>query len=49
LPVVFATPQALIADGLHSLSDLVCDFLVLVASHHSKAPADEGHPYGTGG
>lgn len=40
--------QSLIADGMHSLSDLVCDFLVLVASHHSKDPADAGHPYGHG-
>ncbi len=44
----FAHSQSLIADGMHSLSDLVCDFLVLVASHHSKDPADEGHPYGHG-
>ncbi|MDP3745298.1 MAG: cation diffusion facilitator family transporter [Methylotenera sp.] len=42
----FAHSQSLIADGLHSLSDLFCDFLVLVASHHSNNPADEGHPYG---
>lgn len=41
-----AHSQSLIADGMHSLSDLVCDFLVLVANHHSKNPADEGHPYG---
>lgn len=45
---IFAHSQSLIADGLHSLSDLVCDFLVLVASYHSKDPADEGHPYGHG-
>ena len=44
----FAHSQSLIADGVHSLSDLVCDFLVLVASHHSKDPADAGHPYGHG-
>lgn len=44
----FSHSQSLIADGMHSLSDLVCDFLVLVASHHSKEPADEGHPYGHG-
>ena len=44
----FAHSQSLIADGMHSLSDLVCDFLVLVASHHSKDPADSGHPYGHG-
>lgn len=43
-----AHSQSLIADGLHSLSDLVCDFLVLIASYHSKDPADEGHPYGHG-
>ncbi len=43
-----AHSQGLIADGLHSLSDLVCDFLVLFAGHHSKNPADEGHPYGHG-
>ena len=41
-----AHSQSLIADGMHSLSDLVCDFLVLIASHHSKDPADAGHPYG---
>ncbi|HPP47780.1 MAG TPA: cation transporter, partial [Accumulibacter sp.] len=28
-----ANSQGLIADGLHSLSDLVCDFLVLFAAH----------------
>ncbi|MEO8417490.1 MAG: cation diffusion facilitator family transporter [Methylophilaceae bacterium] len=44
----FAHSQSLIADGMHTLSDLVCDFLVLVASHHSKDPADARHPYGHG-
>lgn len=43
---ILAHSQGLIADGLHSLSDLVCDFLVLFAAHHSKDPADERHPYG---
>ena len=38
--------QGLIADGIHSLSDLVADFVVLFASHHSKKDADEKHPYG---
>lgn len=38
--------QGLIADGIHSLSDLVADFVVLFASHHSKKDADEDHPYG---
>ncbi len=41
-----AKSQALVADGIHSLSDLVADFVVLFASHHSKKDADEGHPYG---
>jgi cation diffusion facilitator family transporter len=43
---VFARSQALIADGIHSLSDLVADGVVLVAARHSHADADENHPYG---
>lgn len=42
----FAHSQALIADGIHSLSDLVSDFVVLFAGHHSKAKPDEDHHYG---
>ena len=38
--------QALMADGLHSLSDLVADGVVLLANHHSRKDADEDHPYG---
>ena len=38
--------QGLIADGIHSLSDLVADFVVLFANHHSQKDADAGHPYG---
>ncbi len=37
---------ALIADGIHSLSDLATDFVVLVGSRLSNRPADETHPYG---
>ena len=43
---VLSKSQGLIADGLHSLSDLVADFVVLVASHHGRKDADEDHPYG---
>ncbi|NHQ87893.1 cation transporter [Iodobacter sp. HSC-16F04] len=43
---LFAHSQALIADGIHSLSDLVADGVVLFAGHHSKKDADEDHPYG---
>lgn len=38
--------QALIADGVHSLSDLATDVLVLYAAKHAHAEADEAHPYG---
>lgn len=38
--------QALIADGIHSLSDLISDGLVLLATHHANTEADEDHPYG---
>ena len=41
-----ATSQGLVADGIHSLSDLVADLIVLVAGHHSRKAADEDHPYG---
>ena len=43
---IFAKSQGLIADGIHSLSDLVADFVVLFAGHHAKKDADEDHPYG---
>jgi cation diffusion facilitator family transporter len=38
--------QALIADGLHSLSDLASDGMVLLAARHAGEEADEDHPYG---
>ncbi len=38
--------QALIADGVHSLSDLVADFIVLLANRHSDAKPDADHNYG---
>jgi len=40
--------SALIADGVHSLSDLATDFVVLVGTHFSSRPPDESHPYGHG-
>ncbi|NVO05367.1 MAG: cation transporter [Rhodoferax sp.] len=43
---VLAKSQGLVADGIHSLSDLVADFVVLFASHAAKKDADEDHPYG---
>jgi len=43
-----AQSQSLIADGIHSLSDLVSDGMVLVAARHSHREADDEHPYGHG-
>jgi cation diffusion facilitator family transporter len=43
---ILSKSQALIADGIHSLSDLVSDFIVLFAGHHSLKDADDEHPYG---
>lgn len=43
-----AHSQALVADGVHSLSDLATDFIVLYAAKHSHRKADEDHPYGHG-
>ena len=43
---VFSKSQGLIADGLHSFSDLISDFIVLVANRHSHKAADADHPYG---
>jgi len=47
LVVGFASQShALIADGIHSFSDLVTDGLVLYAASHASRAADEEHPYG---
>ncbi|GAB2906135.1 cation diffusion facilitator family transporter [Paraburkholderia jirisanensis] len=43
---VVAHSQALVADGLHSLADLISDFVVLVANRHSGALPDADHNYG---
>lgn len=51
LKIVFgfaAQSQALIADGIHSLSDLVTDAFVIYAAKHAHREADEEHPYGHG-
>ena len=43
---VLAESQGLIADGKHCLSDLVSDFVLLLANRASEKDADEDHPYG---
>ncbi|MDH3453237.1 MAG: cation diffusion facilitator family transporter, partial [Gammaproteobacteria bacterium] len=45
---IYAHSQALIADGVHSLSDLATDIVVIIASKHANRAADAGHPYGHG-
>jgi cation diffusion facilitator family transporter len=45
---ISASSQALIADGIHSFSDLATDFLVLFAAKHAHRKADDEHPYGHG-
>ena len=45
---ILAGSSALIADGIHSLSDLGTDIVVLVAAKHANREADESHPYGHG-
>ncbi|SAK41693.1 cation diffusion facilitator family transporter [Caballeronia calidae] len=41
-----AHSQALIADGVHSLADLVSDFIVLIANRQAAAAPDVDHNYG---
>lgn len=40
--------KALIADSVHSLSDLLSDAVVIVANKLASAPPDDDHPYGHG-
>ena len=41
-----AQSQSLVADGVHSISDLVTDLLVLLAAKLARAKPDADHPYG---
>ena len=38
--------QALIADAIHSLTDLTTDIAVIAGSHYWSRPPDDDHPYG---
>ena len=44
----FTHSQALIADGIHTLSDLASDIVVLIAAKIASQDADDDHPYGHG-
>ncbi|MCM5703163.1 cation diffusion facilitator family transporter [Larsenimonas salina] len=39
---------ALVADGIHSLSDLITDAFVMLATHYGRQAPDSNHPYGHG-
>jgi cation diffusion facilitator family transporter len=43
---VLGGSSALVADGLHSLSDLATDAIVLIGSRFWTRPADDNHPNG---
>ena len=43
---VLGGSSALVADGLHSLSDLATDAIVLIGARFWTRPADESHPNG---
>lgn len=45
---VLAHSFALVADGIHSISDLFTDATILIGSKYWDAPADSCHPYGHG-
>lgn len=39
---------ALVADGIHSFSDIITDLFVLAATHFGRQGPDSNHPYGHG-
>ena len=39
---------SLLADGIHSLSDMVTSFIVISSFHLGRKPSDEEHPFGHG-
>ncbi len=45
---IFGNSKAMLADALHSASDIVATSVVLVGIRIAKKPADSEHPYGHG-
>ena len=43
---IYGRSQALVADAIHSLTDLTTDIAVIAGSHYWSLPPDENHPYG---
>lgn len=45
---ILGRSAALVADGFHSLSDVLSSLIILVGLHIAAQPADDEHPYGHG-
>ena len=45
---IIGTSGALIADGIHSFSDMITDIFAVIGNTISKKPADFEHPFGHG-
>jgi cation diffusion facilitator family transporter len=43
---ILGKSQALIADAIHTLTDLTTDAAVIAGSHYWERPPDDDHPYG---
>jgi cation diffusion facilitator family transporter len=43
---IFGKSQAVMADAIHTLTDLTTDIAVIAGSHYWSRPPDEDHPYG---
>jgi cation diffusion facilitator family transporter len=43
---IFGRSSALVADGIHSISDCTSDAAILIGSRYWSLPPDKGHPYG---
>ena len=43
---ILGNSHAVVADGIHSLTDTVTDIAVIAGSYFWAKPADEAHPYG---
>ncbi len=43
---IIASSSAMIADGVHTLSEVASTIAVMVGMYFSSKPDDEGHPYG---
>ncbi len=43
---ILGRSQALVADAIHSLTDLTTDAAVIAGSHYWDRPPDDDHPYG---